>query len=91
MIAVCMHRNHIARTSDVFIDYFKRIQDVHHYATRSCNGLYAMQVKTDLGKTSIFYIGPITWNKILSIGINPDTSEYVFPKSLKTCIRTYLF
>ena len=91
MIAVFMHRNHIARTPDVFIDYFKKIQDVHHYATRSCSGLYAMQVKTDLGKTSISYIGPIIWNKILSIGINPDTSECVFSKSLKTCIRTNLF
>ena len=49
LIAVFMHRNHIARTPGVFIDYFKRIQDVHHYATRSCSGLYAMQVKTDLG------------------------------------------
>ena len=91
MIAVFMHRNHIAKTPDVFIDYFKKIQDVHHYATRSCSGLYAMQVKTDLGKTSISYIGPIIWNKILSIGINPDTSECVFSKSLKTCIRTNLF
>ena len=42
-----------------------------------------MQVKTDLGKTSISYIGPIIWNKILSVGINPDTSECVFSKSLK--------
>ena len=91
LIAVFMHRNHIARTPDVFIDYFKRIQDVHHYATRSCSGLYAMQVKTDLGKTSISYIGPIIWNKILSVGINPDTSECVFSKSLKTCIKTNLF
>ena len=61
LIAVFMHRNHIARTPGVFIDYFKRIQDVHHYATRSCSGLYAMQVKTDLGKTSISHIGPIIY------------------------------
>ena len=74
----------------MFIDYFKMIQDVH-YATRSCSGLYAVQVKTDLGKTGIFYIGPIIWNTILSVGINPDTSECVFSKSLKTCIKTNLF
>ena len=91
LIAVFMHRNHIARTLDVFIDYFKRIQDVHHYATRSCSGLYAMQVKIDLGKTSISYIRPIIWNKILSVGINPDTSECVLSKSLKTCVKTNLF
>ena len=72
-IAVFIHRYHIASIPDVFIDDFKRIQDVHHYATRSCSGLYAMQVKTDLGKTGIFYLGPIMWNKVLSVGINPDT------------------
>ena len=33
----------------VIIDYFKRIQDVHHYATLSCSRLYTMQVNTDAG------------------------------------------
>ena len=87
LIAVFMHRYHIARTPDVFIDYFKRITDVHHYATRSCCGLHAMQIKTDLDKTSISYIWPIIWNKILSVGIKPGTSECVFSKPLKTCIK----
>ena len=91
LIAVFMHGYHNARIPDMFIDYFKRIQDVHHYATQSCSGLYAMQVKTDLGKTGISNIGPIIWNKILSVGINPDISECVFSKSLKTCIKTNLF
>ena len=91
LIAVFMHRNHIARTPDVVIDYFERMQDVHHYATRSYSGLYVMQVKTDLGKTSISYIGPIIWNKILSVGINSDTSECVFSNSYKICIKTNLF
>ena len=58
-----MHRCHIARIPGVFINYFKRIQDVHHHETGSCSGLYAKQVKTDLGKTGISYIGPIIWNK----------------------------
>ena len=91
LIAVFIHRYHIARIPGVFINYFKRILDVHHYATRSCSGLYAMHVKTDLGNAGISCIGPIIWNKILSVGINPDTSECVFSKSLKTCIKTNLF
>ena len=64
---------------DVFIAYFKRMQDIHHYASRNyCSGLYAVQVKTDLGKTGISYIGSFIWNKVLSVGTNPDTSECVF-------------
>ena len=55
IIAVFMHLYHIARIPDVFVD-LKRIQDVHPYATRCCSGLYAMQVKTGLGKTGIPYI-----------------------------------
>ena len=50
LIAVFMYGHYIARIPDVFVEYFKRIQDVPHYATRSCAGLYAMQVKTNLGK-----------------------------------------
>ena len=59
--------------------------------TRNCLGLYAMQVKTDLGKTGISYIGPIIWNKTLSVGIDTDTLEFVFSKSLKLCIEINLF
>ena len=59
--------------------------------TRSCSGPYAMQVKTDLGKTGISYIG-LYGNRVLSVSINPDTSsECGFSKSLKTCIKTNLF
>ena len=90
-IAVFVHRYQIARIPDVCIICFKRVQGVHHYATRICSGLYAMQVKTDLGKTGISYIRPIIWNEVLGIGINPDTSECVLTKSLKTCIGINLF
>ena len=69
-----MHRYHTAKIPDVFIDYVKRIQNIHHYAARNCSGLYAMHVKIDLGTTG-----------------NPGTSECVFSKFLKTCIKTNLF
>ena len=90
LIAAFMHRYYIARIP-VFIGYFERIHGVHHYATQSCSGSCVMQVKTDLGKTGISYNGPIIWNGILSVVMNPDTLECVFWKSLKTGIKTNLF
>ena len=53
------------------------------YGTRTNDGLYAEHVKSDLGKTSISYRGPLIWNMIINTGINTDVSEAVFTKSLK--------
>ena len=47
--------------------------------------------KTDLGQTCIGYRGPVIWNKILGIQINPDTPEVSFKKALKQCIHNGLF
>ena len=48
--------------------------------------IYTPIVKTNLGKCSSRYKGPVIWNSILTAHINPDTSEAVFAKTLKHCI-----
>ena len=67
-------------------DTFSKISDIHVYGTRSNEGVYAKHVKSDLGKTSVSYRGPIIWNMIKNNGINTDVSEAIFTKSLKKCI-----
>ena len=76
-----MYRFHTVKIPDVFIGCFKRIQYVHRYAPQSCSGLYATQFKTGLGLRDITYTGPDVWNNVLSVGINPDASEYVLKVS----------
>ena len=76
---------------DIFYGYFKPIQDIHYHNSRRCSGLYARQPKTELSKFSISYRGPVLWNKIISIGINPETSEAIFTKFLKKFITMALF
>ena len=44
-------------------------------------------LKTELSKFSISYRGPVLWNKIISTGINPETSEAIFTKYLKKFIN----
>ena len=48
--------------------------------------IYTPIVKTNLGKCSSRYKGPVIWNSILTAHINPDTSEAVFAKTPKHCI-----
>ena len=82
-----MFRYNIKQVPDIFYGYFKPIQDIHDHNTRSCCGLYARQPKTELSKFSISYRGPVLWNKIISTGINPETSEAIFTKYLKKFIN----
>ena len=44
-------------------------------------------MKSDLGKTGIRYRGVIVWNEILKDGVDPDVSEAVFKKVLKSVIN----
>ena len=86
MIGKFMFRYHIDDVPHIFEGYFSKISDIHDYETRTNDGLYANHVKSDLGKTSISYKGPLIWNMIINTGINTDVSEAVFTKSLKKCI-----
>ena len=78
----------IKQVPDIFVGYFKPIQDIHDHNTRNCSDLYyTRQLKIELSKFSISYRGPVFWNKIISIGINPETSEAIFTKFLKKFIN----
>ena len=71
-------------------DKFEPVKNVHNHETRQKNHLYIPAVRTERGKTSIAYKGPIIWNQILKASINPATSEAVFSKTLKQCIKVSL-
>ena len=77
-IHVSLHQT----SSRYFYGYFKSIQDIHDHNT-SCSSLYAIQPETELTKFSISYRSPVLWNKIISIGINPETSEAIVTKFMK--------
>ena len=48
------------------------------------------RLKVTLSKFGIRYRGVIVWNALLKLGINPDTSEAVFSKTTKACIKNNL-
>ena len=56
------------------------------FYTRQSGSLHVPKVKNNLGKWSIRSRGEIVWNTILSLKINPETSEAVFAKTVKKCI-----
>ena len=91
LIGCFMYKYHHELLPDIFHDYFQCVWNVHNHNTRQNYGLYASHMKTDLGQTCIGYRGPVIWNKILGIQINPDTSEVSFKKALKQCIHNGLF
>ena len=71
----------------LFFNIFVSVTDIHNHGTRHSSRLYCPKVKTDLGKSKFTYRGPFLWNKILDAKINPDTSEYIFSKSIKQCLK----
>ena len=71
----------------IFYDVFTNVNDVHKYNTRQTKHLYIKKVKTNLGKTKFSYQAPLIWNKSLEAKINPDTSEPVYAKTIKHCIK----
>ena len=68
---------------DIFHDYFQCVRNVHYHNTRQNYGLYGSHMEKDLGQTCIGYRGPVIWNNILGMQINPDTSEVSFKKSIE--------
>ena len=52
--------------------------------------LYIPKVKNERGINKITYRGPVIWNQIQRAAINPLTSEAVFSKTLKQCIKMTL-
>ena len=87
LIARFMYRWYLNDVPDLFHDFFTPVSEVHSHFTRQSEGLFIPTFKTNLGKTCLSYRGPFIWNKILRLKINLDTSEAVFMKTLKHCVK----
>ena len=90
MIGKFMFRWYHNELPNIFYDKFEYVRNVHGYGTRQKDHLYISKVKTERGKNKITYRGPVIWNQILRAAINPLTSEAVFSKTLKQCIKMTL-
>ena len=69
---------------------FTPVNNIHDHSTRQSSHLYCPKLKTSLGKSKFSYQAPHLWNQILKAKINPETSEAVFCKSMKQCIKVGL-
>ena len=82
-----MYRWYQNKLPSMFQDMFIPITDIHDYDTRQSSLLYCPKFKTELGKSRCSYRAPYMWNLIIKADINPETSEAVFTKSVKQCIK----
>src|SRR6218665_3270907 len=57
----------------MFQHYFTKRHDVHDYYTRASGSLSVQYARTDCRRFSLFYKGPIIWNKIPSHISNVST------------------
>ena len=71
-------------------DFFKYNFHMHDRYTRTANHLYVPLAGTNLSKTGIRYQRVIIRNKILSVDINPGSSEQSFKVMLTKCINQHL-
>ena len=70
-----------------FENIFTHVGDVHNFDTRQCTHLYCPKIKTNLGKCKYSYRAPHIWNHIIKAKINPETTEAIFCRSVKQCIK----
>ena len=54
--------------------------------TRQWGHYHIPVCRTNLGKSSLGYFGAQLWNKILNADINPNVSDFIFSRNLKTTI-----
>ena len=81
-----MYKCYTDKVPDIFTDFFQCNSSVHGYATRQSEHLHVPLERSNLSQFCIRYRGVVVWNAILKSKINPDTSEFVFAKSLKAYI-----
>ena len=82
-----MYRWYTKQIPCLFNSLFQTVRDVYEYDTRQSCHLHIPVVKTNLGKCKLSFNGTVLWNNILKANINPETSEAVFAKTLKHCIK----
>ena len=81
-----MYKYHSSSLPNVFCSYFPYVSGIHDHATRQSNCLYIPSVRTNLGKTSIKYRGPILWNQFMKSYTELNYSEPVFSYKVKIMI-----
>ena len=69
---------------------FVKNSDIHRHYTRQSGHYHIPVCRTNLGKSSLRYFGAWLWNKILSADINPNVSDFIFSRNLKTAIYNNL-
>ena len=87
LIGKFMFRWYHDKVPDIFHDKFDFVKDIHSHNTRQKDHLYGPTMKNERGKNRFTFRGPIIWNEILLASINPLTSEAVFSKTMKQCIK----
>ena len=87
LICKFMYRWYHNDLPTLFRDIFTTVSDIHDHNTRQNTHLYCSSFNTCLGKTKFSYRAPRMWNLLLKAKINPDTSECVFAKTVKQCIK----
>ena len=68
---------------DIFKDMFVYHNMTHDHDTRISSHLHLQTTSSNSSRNSIRYHGVIIWNKILTVAINPDSSEVSFKVMLK--------
>ena len=70
----------------IFDDFFRYNYHIHDHYTRTVSHLHVPSASSNSSKAGIRYKGVIIWNKILTVNINPDSSEQSFKVMSKKCI-----
>ena len=65
---------------------FIKNSDIHMHGTRQRGHYHIPLCRTNLGKSSLRYFGALLWNKVLNADINPNVSDFIFSRHLKTAI-----
>ena len=65
---------------------FIKNSDIHMHDTRHRGHYHIPLCRTNLGKSSLRYFGALLWNKVLNADINPNVSDFIISRNLKTAI-----
>ena len=65
---------------------FIKNSDIHMHGTRQRGHYHIQLCRTNLGKSSLRYFGALLWNTVLNADINPNVSDFIFSRNLKTAI-----
>ena len=69
---------------------FIKNSDIHMHDNGQMGHYHIPQCRTNLGKSSLRYFGALLWNKVLNADINPNVSDFIFSRNLKTAIYNNL-